>query len=159
MNDVSEPVTLVGLLEQLVPPPEPSPVSMLPQTGGWIVVALLLVAGVLLLLWKRARRRRANAYRRAALAALEAAGDNPVTIAEILRRTALAAYPRRTVASLSGEKWLGFLDRTLGGDRFRNGPGRVLIEAPYRGHAAPSSKAARLARLWVRRHHREEAGA
>ena len=35
-------------------------------------------------------------------------------------------------ASLTGDDWLKFLDRHGGGGRFLAGPGRQLLEAPYR---------------------------
>ena len=49
----------------------------------------------------------------------------------LVRRTALAAFPREQIAPLSGAAWLAFLDRSSGGTEFSRGPGRWLASAPY----------------------------
>ncbi len=146
---------LVDLIDRLAEPAEPAPVSMVPATAGWTVLAVLLGLAVLWLVWWGARRWRANAYRRAALAELATAGDDPGTVAAILRRTALAAWPRTRVASLHGDEWLRFLDTTARGEGFVDGPGAVLARAPYRT-AGPAPGLGALAARWVRRHRVEE---
>ena len=40
--------------------------------------------------------------------------------------------PRSEVASLHGEPWLEWLDHDLPEPRFSKGPGRSLLELPYR---------------------------
>jgi hypothetical protein len=149
-EDDPAPTTLIDLLNELAEPPEPSPVAMVPQTWGWAVLAALLALALAWLAWRAWRRWRADAYRRAALAELAAAGDDPAVIAEILRRTALAAWPRERVAGLTGRDWLVFLDDT-GGTGFGDGPGAVLAEAPYR-ERAPVPGLGEIAERWVRRH-------
>jgi hypothetical protein len=153
-DDAPAPTTLIDLLNQLVEPPEPPPVAMTPQTWGWAVLAALLALTLAWLGWRAWRRWRGNAYRRAALAELAAAGDDPARIAEILRRTALAAWPRERVASLTGRDWLAFLDATGGG--FAEGPGAALAVAPYRREGAPVPGLGQVAARWVRRHRVEE---
>jgi len=44
----------------------------------------------------------------------------------------LAYAPRAEVAGLTGDAWLAWLDRDLDEPRFRDGPGRKLLELPYR---------------------------
>lgn len=151
MNSDLEGLNLVQLLDRLEPAPEPLPISLMPQTVGWIWLAIGLVFGMLFLLQEVLRHRRANAYRRAALAALSEAGDDPARIAQIIRRTALAAYPREDVAGLTGEHWLAFLDRTLPGDKFSDGPGRVIADAPYT-KVPTTTGLADLARHWISSH-------
>ncbi len=154
MSGEQPPVTLVDLLDRLIPMADPEPVSMVPQTAGWAVLAVLL-AGVLSYGgWRIWHRFRANAYRRAALQALDRAGGNPKALASLLRRTALAAYPRRDVAALTGDDWLHFLDETSGIKEFSSGAGQALARAPYQRFSAPSPEAAALARFWIRRHRR-----
>ncbi|OSP53966.1 DUF4381 domain-containing protein [Pseudoruegeria sp. SK021] len=149
------PTSLIELINALIDPIEPAPVSMVPQTWGWAVIAgallLALVAGV----WRLWRHYRANAYRRAALQELGVSRDDPRAIADILRRTALAAYPRTQVASLSGDDWLQFLDQTSSGTTFTQGPGRIIATAPYTG-ATTSEKLTELAAHWIKRHRPEE---
>ena len=99
----------------------PGAVSAWPPGPGWwlLAVALLLLLAVLVSwLW---RRHRANAWRREALAALEAAhrewqnnGDTAAFIHRVnavLKRAALRQFPNYDVARLSGADWEAFLDR------------------------------------------------
>lgn len=152
--------TLIDLLDQLTEPSEPAPVSMAPATVGWVVLAVLLAALLIWLVVFAMRRYRRNAYRREALALLTRAGDDGASVAAILRRTALAAYPRDRVASLSGAEWLAFLDRTGGGKTgFASGPGAALTAAPYRDGDRTIPGLGSLAARWVRRHKPARSGA
>ena len=151
MNEDFAGLSLIELLDLLEPVPEPVPPSLWPETVGWLWlgVALILLLAWLAYRWHRAYR--ANAYRRAALDAIAAAADDPAALAAIVRRTALAAYPRTELAQLHGESWLAFLDRSYGGTGFTAGPGRAIATAPYQ----PSPTAPELGAVvaeWVRRH-------
>lgn len=147
-------VDLLALLEDI---PVPDPVPMWPQTPGWYVLAAVLIAAaVILVRWVQARRA-AEAYRKAAMAELDRAGDDPARIAALLRRTALAAFPRDRVAGLYGTEWLAFLDSVFPGSGFLDGPGRVLASAAYR-ETSGSADLTRLARAWIKTHTRGEAG-
>jgi hypothetical protein len=148
-----EPVTLIDLLNRLVLPAEPEPVSMTPQTWGWAVLGAILLALLAWGIWRWRNHRRANAYRRAALRLLADSDDMPDRIAEILRRTALAAYPRADVASLNGGAWLRFLDSHAKGADFAKG-GQALATGPYKP-MPPDPALTQRARDWVR-HHRSE---
>lgn len=161
MNEVlnpANPITLVDLINRLSEPPQPAAVSMFPQTVGWTVLAVVALTALTWLALRRYRSWRANAYRRVALAELEASGDDPVKIAGILRRVALVAWPREEVASLIGVDWLDFLDNTGGNGSFRHGPGKALLKAPYQPipkHPGPGLQT--LAKNWVE-HHSPQAG-
>ncbi|MCT8974298.1 DUF4381 domain-containing protein [Microbaculum marinisediminis] len=157
MNDgaqvPSDPVGLIDLLKRLTEPPQPPPIPMMPQTAGWLVLAALLLFLIAWAVYVAVCHRKANAYRRAALAELGTAGDDPAAIAAILRRAALAAWPREEVASLTGEAWLAFLDRTGGDGRFSEGPGKAILSAPYRpAPGVPANGLSTLAGHWIRRH-------
>ena len=144
----------------------PAPVAWTPQTIGWYVLAALAALGLLWMLRAIYRRHAANRYRRAALAELATirvrldgeTGPSRVLadIAALLKRTALAVFPRDEVASLSGEAWLGFLDSTAGSTLFSSGPGRVLADLPYRAEAsAPAGEMRELltiSKRWIRKH-------
>ena len=151
-------LNLVELLDLLEPMPEPEPVSLWPQTEGWIWLVIVVTAAAAWLIRRGVKNHRANAYRRAAVRQLEETGNNPAAIAQIVRRTALAAYPRAEVAGLYGERWLDFLDAAYDGNEFRSGPGRMLATAPY----AATEKVDGLKKVaiaWVRGHRRPEGAA
>jgi hypothetical protein len=150
-GDTAQPVTLVDLIDGLIEPIEPPPIPLMPQTWGWAALAMLVVAGGVWLMLRWRARQRANAYRRAALADL-AGADTAAQVARILRRTALAAYPRSAVAGLTGAAWLDFLART-GGAAFPAAAGDELRSAPYRAETAPPSDALRTAAArWIEGH-------
>jgi hypothetical protein len=125
--------------------PEPVP-WWPPAPGWWLVAGLALLLGSLALFrwWVRWRR---TAPARAALAELKALRALLVPgvddrrfaarVAALLRRLALARYPRPQVAGLAGRHWLEFLDRTGEAGAFTRGPGRLLAEIPYRRYSPP----------------------
>lgn len=96
-----------------------SPPSWAPQTIGWPVLAGVLAVVGLMLAWRWWRRWRANRYRREALVELaglrrQLADDARRAealegMAALLKRVALAAWPRTSVAGLSGTAWADFL--------------------------------------------------
>ncbi|MGI9523748.1 MAG: DUF4381 domain-containing protein [Hyphomicrobiaceae bacterium] len=161
MNEELAGLDLIGLLGRLYPVIEPNPVPYWPQTLGWLVVgAIILIAAVTASLhWLAVYR--ADAYRRAAIKAIDTAGDDSVKLATILRRCALAAYPRSRVAHLYGDDWLSFLDAAYGGDGFRTASGRVMAAAAYKASKEPKEPTIKMPELtqlaanWVRNHDRE----
>ncbi|MDH5298403.1 MAG: DUF4381 domain-containing protein [Desulfobulbaceae bacterium] len=139
----------------------PPPVSWWPPAAGWWILACLLLAGVGfgLSLWWRAAR--GNRYRRVALAALATLQaqhrDDGHRLAEevatLLRRVAIQGYGRETVAPLTGQAWLRFLDRTGNTDRFSAGEGKVLGTMLYqRSLTVDSDRLCQLARAWIKDH-------
>jgi uncharacterized protein DUF4381 len=152
---MSEDLSKLGLSElydQLIPISPPPEVPLTPQTAGWLILAAVIGALCVTAIAVWRRRYRANAYRRAALAALQGAGDDPAKIAHVLRRTAIAAYPRAKVAGLIGDDWLGFLDATCPDIKLsQTDAGRALLNAPYK-NTAPDTELATLARRWIRSH-------
>jgi len=152
--ELLETLNLVELYDLLVLPDAPAPVSMWPQTAGWfwLAFAVVLLAG--LGGWRLWAWRRATKYRRLALAELRAAGDDPVAISGILRRTALAAFSRDSVAGLQGSEWLEFLDRTANSVTLtRSDAGRVLAKAPFTPQP-PHKDLPVIAEAWIRTHRR-----
>ncbi|BES71351.1 DUF4381 domain-containing protein [Marinobacter nanhaiticus D15-8W] len=151
---------LISLMERLAEPSEPPAVSMWPQTQGWLWLGLIVLVVLTWVAWRSIRRWRANAYRREALAALKRCGDDPALIAPILRRTALAAWPRREVAGLTGTAWLRFLDQTGGKGRFASKSGGDLVRAPYApdNERETNANLRSLAAEWIRHHHAPPTG-
>jgi hypothetical protein len=71
----------------------------------------------------------------------------------LLKRVALTRYPRTRVASITGEAWVQFLDRTSGTNEFSMGAGQALIQGSY----APATDVEvdqlhKLARYWIKQH-------
>ena len=149
----------------LIDIPLPQPVSLWPQTWPARVAIVLLVVGLIAAAWWFIRTWHANRYRRSALTELDRIVRAPAggpqaglaaDLALLVRRTALAAFPREQVAALAGPAWLAFLDRTYGGQKFSCGPGRVLDVAPYRPASADTGDGRALVdlvRRWIKTHH------
>jgi hypothetical protein len=120
----------------------PEAIGWWPLAPGWWIIIALAIFGLVWSLRRLTQRRRESAARRYAIRRLEqsttafAEHGNPVLlgseVSEILRRTMLAYAPRSDVAGLSGEAWLDWLDRDLPEPRFLKGPGRSLLDLPYR---------------------------
>jgi Domain of unknown function (DUF4381) len=147
----------------LIDIPLPTAISLWPTTWTSRIVIALLVSAAFLSIWRFAQHWHANRYRRAALAELDQLLRSPnvgtasadAALALLVRRTALAAFPRDKIAPLAGPAWLAFLDQSYGGHEFSNGVGRALETAPYarpRG-AEDVTPLAELVRRWIRTHH------
>jgi len=147
---MAEPVHLTSpdALKDLADIVVPAPVSWSPQAWGWWVLAGVLLAVAVLLAIRQVRRSLANRYRREALK--ECAGlvdrldsepqraEALSQLAELLKRTALTAWPRNEVAALSGRDWIEFLRRHAGTAAIDERMERLLDDAEYR----PASLAA-----------------
>ncbi len=148
----------------------PEPVSWVPSTGAWYALAAAVAIGICVAVFLAVRRYRANRYRREALFrvdAISAAIGDPEQRDQALRQlpvlvkqVALAFSAREEVARLSGDAWLEFLDRRWDGDRFRNGPGRLLPTIAYGSRrsreAIPDAEIGELTallRAWIKGHH------
>jgi Domain of unknown function (DUF4381) len=148
----------------LIDIPLPREVSLWPQTWEARTAIVLLLAGLIAAVWRFVHDRRVNRYRREALAELNLMGEANASDREkkltrltlLVRRTALAAFPREQVASLAGPAWLSFLDRSYGGQEFSQGIGRLLVSGPYQ-QAQPDEAQLQslsgLVRRWIRGHH------
>ncbi|MTH98467.1 DUF4381 domain-containing protein [Roseibium sp. RKSG952] len=151
MSVDTEGKSLVELLDMLEPAPEPVPISMMPQTWGWLAIAMLVAVLIAISLYLFWRHRKANAYRRLALAELRQCDDDCAKVAEILKRTALVAFPRSEVAGLCGKNWLNFLQQTSDNKPIPVETGHALIQAPYRTSISNPS-VTELARNWILTH-------
>ncbi|AQV93862.1 DUF4381 domain-containing protein [Cupriavidus necator] len=158
--------TLATLADVAVPPPP----SWAPQTIGWPIAGALLLLALAWAGWRAWRRHRANRYRREALAELAGLplGADPAhrvaalrQLAALLKRTALAAWPRAQVASLAGSGWADFL-RAHAGRAQDTAPllAALVQDAEYRDDAVlaqwPDSQVQAVAgacRCWIAEHH------
>jgi len=149
---MDDPAALSHLADLVVP----APVPWWPPAPGWWILVAGCLAAIALSATVAADRYRRNAYRRAALAELTAVGpETPqaaAVISAVLKRTALVAYPRSDVASLTGPAWLAFLDRTGATTDFTAGPAASLINAVEGGAIGNRDAVLAAVRRWVRRH-------
>jgi hypothetical protein len=158
------PAIKVDPVAGLIDIPLPGEVSLWPQTWEARIAMALLIVGAIAGVWRLLRYWHVNRYRRAALAELGRIGSadpvaSPAQLAQLtvlVRRTALAAFPREEVAPLVGTAWLAFLDRSYGGHEFSEGTGRLLLSGPYQ-QMPPDDAELRslvaLVRRWVKVHH------
>ena len=134
-----------------------------PAPGWWILTALgalLVIAGLTWLF----RYWRANRYRREAMSELVQLLENWYqneddhayldALQKLLKRAALTNFPREDVASLTGEAWVLFLDRTSGSHDFSIGEAEALIDGTYRPDISVDVESLHLvAKSWIRKHH------
>jgi hypothetical protein len=136
----------------------PDAIPFLPQTIGWLVVGLVLLALLVWLAWRARRRWLRNAYRREAIASIEAMRADPATAAQlpfILRRSALAAYARRDVAGLRGPDWTNWLNESAGRELFSADAAPLLDRLAYSREEFPAADIEPLLTAsldWVRLH-------
>jgi len=127
----------------------PAEIGWWPLAPGWwllIGVATALLAWKAWQLWQRWRADRARRIALRELArinrrfddsgdAIELAKD----LSELLRRGLLAYAPRESVAGLTGDEWLAWLDRGLDEPVFEKGAGRLIGTLPYRDPQKPGA--------------------
>lgn len=112
-----------------------------PPAPGWWLLALVAFAAAAFGVWAFRRAYRQGAPRRVALTELEtlraayAAGSLTalayVDAVNALTKRLLLALGHRDAAPLSGNAWLGYLDRLTGSASFSQGPGAVLGNTRY----------------------------
>ena len=144
----------------------PESVSWWPTAPGWQVLGVLVGVALLFLASRLAARWWRNRYRRQALKQLELvqrqAGNQLQSVVAILphylKVTALQAYPRADVASLSGNNWLIFLDAHYAGPSFSEGVGEKLLAVAYlppeqwQLSEQESNYLIKMSRLWIAKH-------
>lgn len=154
----SDPASLQNLNDIMAPGPLP----WWPPAPGWYAVAAVVFVLAVWAIVRFLSKWRANAYRREALrhcAAIQSSGDEQLRqLPTVLKRTALSAWPRKQVASLSGREWHVFLDRTASTNLFTDGAGALLDRLAYPGKSEKPLTAEELSRLfeacffWLRHH-------
>jgi len=120
----SDPASLQNLNDIVMP----APVGWWPLATGWYFLFGLLLIAIAWIGFRSLRHWMDNRYRRAALHELQMLADQIHTPEEqhteerdaklrqipiLLKRTALSAYPRNQVASLTGKDWFHFLNSTV----------------------------------------------
>ena len=128
-------------LEQLKDIHLPEAVSLWPLAPGWWILLGILILIIAIITWRivsRLNKLRAKWFALRKLKQLEQAyhqQSDKVYIAQqlsiLLHRVALAFYPRKKVAGLTGTAWLNFLDQDNPDKPFMS-QGQSLMTAPYR---------------------------
>lgn len=140
----------------------PEPISWWPPAPGWwflTIIVMLAVGFGSFFLWQRIKK---NRYRKEGLKKL----DNIFLkvhemekkvflqeISKIMRRVAIQSYGREKVSSLTGGKWLKFLDETGATSQFSEGEGIAFGTALYQADCKiDEGKIYTLARKWIKGH-------
>ncbi|MBF0125688.1 MAG: DUF4381 domain-containing protein [Magnetococcales bacterium] len=137
----------------------PDPVAWWPPALGWWLLLLAPLAALLLRSLYRAWSGRRK-VRKTALAELERlvraydehqdAQRLTAELSALLRRVCLVHHHPTEVAGIGGQEWLAFLDRGLPDRPFSQGPGAVLITAPFQPRAQVQVEALlSLCRQWL----------
>jgi hypothetical protein len=132
---------------------QPPPPAWIPQTIGWYIVFAVIALVAMWMTIHTLRRWLANRYRREALR--ELALLQPEQFSTLLKRTALSAWPREKVASLSGEAWLNFLNESAENNSFHQTPGNRIEEIALHSQTLSSEDEQTLRKItaeWIRRH-------
>jgi len=143
-----------------------TPAPWWPLAPGWL--GLLAIATILIAcgcIWGLIHRQQ-NRYRHEALTELAQLESKATTreqqhstlcdMSTLLKRTALTAFPRPEVATLTGSTWFAFLDGTAD-THFSQGLGQKLESAVYQITDSPLSDSdisalASEIRAWIRQH-------
>jgi len=115
--------------------------------GAWVVLGIAVV--VLLVRWRLRSIRQRNAHRKAGLELLADVRTSH-DISVVLKRVALAVFPRDQVASLYGDDWVAFLHRTCPRSYFS-------AMATSDANVESDEELVELAEVWIRHHHAPEA--
>ncbi|MGI1678298.1 MAG: DUF4381 domain-containing protein [Cellvibrionaceae bacterium] len=126
----------------------PEPIGIWPPAPGWWILAIISLGLITFFIWKFLQQKKQQQYRKSAIALLNSEKTSLIqhknvktylqNVSEILRRTALTAYPEQGVEPLQGEEWLVFLDEKINSKiidkkhlSFVKGPARKIITLPY----------------------------
>ena len=141
----------------------PDPISWWPLAPGWYLLLLIILIFVTILFLIVGRYYRNGRAKRQALHLLDqylkdyqrapdlSTSIFSTNIAELLKRVALAYYPRSQVASLQGDAWIQFLNCTAKGVDFYS-VREALLELPYQpGKKYDLRPLFTVARQWIKR--------
>jgi hypothetical protein len=140
---------------------DPAAISWLPQTAGWLYLGIALLIWLAYRLFRQLQHWHRNRYRREAqaeLAQLRQQLTAPQLVSELnalLKRTALAVYPRAEVAALAADSWLEFLNGECDSPVFEGSNAQLLLTGSYQPRALASQDASELidhCLSWVQQH-------
>jgi hypothetical protein len=150
-----------ALIEQLNPLHAPPASGWWPLAPGWWILAAFFLLLCFTLTYSLIKRARANAYRTQALKQLKALEDQNIThyqaLNALLKQTAITAYGRQHVASLSGSSWVDLLERQCSKAKMGEAFKQALDAGLYQKTAPTNAdaQAVQFCRLWIKKHHKE----
>ena len=152
MNGVADPL---AELRPLHLPPE---IGWWPPAPGWWLLALMLMAFVawVMIVWRRGAARREALRIIRSVERSELAGSALAQqVNLLLRRYAMACYPRQKAEALAGDAWLEFLHRHGAGRDFTSTAAQALTGAAFALNADVDRGAlVDLARHWIKKNPR-----
>ncbi len=112
----------------------PEPSYFPPAIGWWMVMGGILFIGIIFILWYKFYHLSGKRYALQLLRQIERRQLSTVgigtQIGKLLKRVALACFPRNEVADLSGEKWAEFL-YNHGGRSLTREQSKFIAESAY----------------------------
>ena len=120
-----------------------------------------MLAGLAWRAWLWLKHWHHNRYRREALRELECLKPDSrelnfvAALNALLKRTALAVYPRQRVAALNGQEWIAFLQGECDAQAFDNSSAALLTQGSYKIEPIAEDQAQALlaaAARWIREH-------
>ncbi len=108
-----------------------------PAIGWWLLVILIpLLCFLLFWIYKRITRKTAIKTAKKLIQQIKQNTETDDThklteLSELIRRVAISLSPRAETASLTGQAWLEYLDKSVTGTPFSQGTGKVLATAQY----------------------------
>ena len=144
----------------------PEAVSMWPSAPGWKVLSIIILLWVLYRTVNWIKYTWRNRYRGEVLRQIDKIqkqSENDINsvisiLPHYLKVTALQAYPRHDVASLSGNEWLIFLDLHYAGPSFSKSVGKKLLTISYLPQEQwqiskeESRTLIKMSRQWIKKH-------
>ena len=120
----------------------PPTISWWPPAIGWWILAVLIPLCIFLSykLYTHITRKTALKSAKQHLKLLRqnqqlTKQEKLMQLSSLMRRIAISLYPRKDVASLTGENWLNFLDQSIPNRGFNSDTGWLLTDALYSQNA------------------------
>ncbi len=129
----------------------PEAVGWWPPAIGWWVLAVLIPLLCWLVFWLYKRITRKTAVKTAKKILKNIKQDNDIdtliALSKLLRRVAISQAPRDEAASLTGQAWLEYLDKSVKGNPFTEGVGKVFANVHYQKQVATDLEIAAVIQL------------
>jgi len=116
----------------------PNEIGWWPPALGWWALMILIPLLCWLVYWLYKRITRKTAVKTAKKLLLKLKQDPDledidklIALSKLVRRVAISQSPRAETASLTGNNWLEYLDKSMQGSPFTQGDGKILADVHY----------------------------